>query len=623
MPQTLANGSLLNNRFRIRRLLSDGPLGAVYLVDDIRITEKAWTAREYLPFPTSPKEKIAAEEEFHHQVETVKNFHHPNLIRVLDSFSEGNRNYLITEYVDGLTLEAIVKLTQNSLSEKQVLEWALQMCDPLEYLHGLPSPFYMKDLGPQYFIVNRDGKILVGGYGLDLIFGKFYKISSSFTAPELKDSDKGSMSGDIYSLAGCLYFLLTKKKPSIPLQPLRNFNTQLSDSFCQLIETCLNPDPSKRYINVLDLQDRFFKILYPPAAPLPSKQPAKSPLRSFSSSHISAAKIKSIPKFYYVVSLILIFVGLFFAFHPSPKYGVFEKTGPAAYILNQTNTQVVDLTKFALADEIPKAGGGVAAQPLFKGKEIILAKFGGSLLLINSHNDHLILQYLLRQKIGGMAVSGNGKHPAVYLTLPQKDLLEVLRIRRSKLSSKVEIIPVTIVPLGKKPEKIVYNPNQNELYIANTGSNSISVVDAQKYLVKKSLSLPKSPENMAVSQGGKWLFIVYKHSDRLDQYRTADFSLVNSIHFGFSGPYALASFGKKILVAANKGNRLEIYEVSSLSKERDIPVDHPEAAIFLSHANEILVGSSSGILSLFNEENGNLIDRIDIAKNPSYILPAP
>ena len=95
MPQTLANGSLLNNRFRIRRLLSDGPLGAVYLVDDIRITEKAWIAREYLPLPTSPKEKIAAEEEFHHQVEIIKTFHHPNLVRVLDSFSlKGSTNNL-------------------------------------------------------------------------------------------------------------------------------------------------------------------------------------------------------------------------------------------------------------------------------------------------------------------------------------------------------------------------------------------------------------------------------------------------------------------------------------------------------------------------------------------------
>jgi YVTN family beta-propeller protein len=623
MTQTLPNGSLLNSRFRVRRLLSESSLGAVYLVDDIRVTEKTWAAREYLPLPAAPNEKLKAEEKFSKTVEIIKGFQHPQLIRVLDSFSEANRSYLVMEFVDGLTMEAIAKLAK-TLSEKQVLEWALQMCEPLKYLHELPTPFYIKDLSPQYFIVNRDGKILVGGYGLDLIFSKFYNVSSAFTAPELKENEEGSISGDIYTFGACLYYILTKKKPSLPIQPIRKDNPQISASLCQLIETCLQQDPVKRYSSVSEIQDELSKILYPPAPEAPPKPSVKTRVRLYFSSRISRAKVKILPKLYYAVLLAAVLGGIYFAFHSSSKFGPFVKTGPIAYILGAKNTYVVDLNKFKLSDEIPKVGGNGTAQDIFKKKGVLISSSGGSLVFINPENDKLLFQYFLGEAIGGVAVKKDKKTEMLFVSLPQRNLLESLSVRRTVSQKKIEVFPEVLVPVGKDPEDVVYNPKNDELYIANVGSDSITVVNAKKYLVKAVLSLSSTPNHIALSPDGKWLFVVDNHARTLNSYSTSDFSLGNSISFDFRGPYTLISLKKEVLVAAYGGDRVEIYGASSLSKKGVISVDHPESMAFVSSDNEILVGSQTGSLFLFNLGSGNLVSRINkIGKNLSYILPLP
>ena len=112
----LATGEILQERYRIERLLGQGGMGAVYLAGDLRLDETPCAVKEN--GDTSPE----AQRQFKAEAVILARLSHPNLPRVTDHFVlPSGRQYLVMDYVEGEDLEA--RRQGRPQPEGQVLAW--------------------------------------------------------------------------------------------------------------------------------------------------------------------------------------------------------------------------------------------------------------------------------------------------------------------------------------------------------------------------------------------------------------------------------------------------------------------------------------------------------------------
>ena len=155
----------MHSRYRITELVAQGGMGAVYRADDLRLSGRECAIKE-IACPddglTDPQE---AREQFYREASTLARLDHPNLPKVSDHFSENDRDYLVMDFVTGQDLQTMVDEASaegRRLDEKQVLEWARQLCDALEYLHSQDPPVLHRDIKPANIRLSASGLVSCG-----------------------------------------------------------------------------------------------------------------------------------------------------------------------------------------------------------------------------------------------------------------------------------------------------------------------------------------------------------------------------------------------------------------------------------------------------------------------------
>ena len=131
---TLNSGDVLVNRYRIVKLVGQGGFGAVY---------RAWDTS--LGVPVAVKENLDTSAEAQHQFEQearlLAPLRHDNLPRVSDHFFiSGQGQYLVMDFVEGKSLEALLAERGGPLPEAEALRWIAQVCNALDYLHTRTPP---------------------------------------------------------------------------------------------------------------------------------------------------------------------------------------------------------------------------------------------------------------------------------------------------------------------------------------------------------------------------------------------------------------------------------------------------------------------------------------------------
>ncbi|HNG96093.1 MAG TPA: protein kinase, partial [Acidobacteriota bacterium] len=122
----LALQSLLQNRYRIESLLGKGGMGAVYRATDTRLSNVV-----------ALKETLFQDERlrraFEREAKLLAGLFHPALPKVSDYFSEGDGVFLVMAYVPGEDLQQMAERQPGPFPLSQVLDWADQILDVLEY----------------------------------------------------------------------------------------------------------------------------------------------------------------------------------------------------------------------------------------------------------------------------------------------------------------------------------------------------------------------------------------------------------------------------------------------------------------------------------------------------------
>ena len=294
----LAPGTVLQSRYHIIRTLGSGGMGAVYLAQDMRLANKLVAVKEMIPDPTaSSAEQAQAQQQFQWEASMLASLNHPNVPRVSDHFTEGGKHYLVMDYVDGETLEDILNRTPGFLLERQVVNWATQLCDVLTYLHSKQPPVIFRDLKPGNIMVDRSSTVKLIDFGIARLFkpGKTtdtLRMGTMGYAPPEQYVGKGQTDArsDIYSLGATLHHLLTKRDPTLypPFSfntvPPRRLNSAVSPHVEAAVMKALAYDRTHRFQTASEMKQSLLgrippgpppatPIVPPAGAPPPAPQP--------------------------------------------------------------------------------------------------------------------------------------------------------------------------------------------------------------------------------------------------------------------------------------------------------------------------------------------------------------
>jgi serine/threonine protein kinase len=263
----LAQDSKLNDRYIIKQLLGEGGMSRVYLVEDDKLQGKLRALKEMEPVADSEDDSGIcknSEEMFRQEAEILCKLSHPNLPRILDFFSLGNLHYLVMEYVEGETLYDILTKTPGFIEENTLRDWGTQICEALEYLHGMEPPIIYRDIKPRNIILTPSGKLKLIDFGIARLFSEGKSNDTiiigtpGFAPPEQYGKGQTDERSDIYSLGVTLYNLATKIDPSdkpFCFSISSTINPELSGAFDNAVLKAINLKPADRFASAFEFKE--------------------------------------------------------------------------------------------------------------------------------------------------------------------------------------------------------------------------------------------------------------------------------------------------------------------------------------------------------------------------------
>jgi len=259
MFEPLNPGTMLWSRYRIIHLVGQGGMGAIYQADDTRLEGRLCALKEVIPEPgDNPEHYEQIQAQFRREASVLARLDHPNLPKVSDYFLFNGRDYLVMDFVPGRDLRELIEEARSQgefLSEEQVLTWAGQLCDAIEYLHSQDPPVLHRDIKPANIKLTPAGTIKLVDFGLVKLMAPDDNRTITvlqgrgtvqYTPLEQYGGDTGhtDVRSDVYSVGATLYHLLTAQAP---LEAKQRF---LKPSAMPSIRT-LNPDVSPHTENVI------------------------------------------------------------------------------------------------------------------------------------------------------------------------------------------------------------------------------------------------------------------------------------------------------------------------------------------------------------------------------------
>ncbi len=251
----LPEDTILENRYRIDRLLGQGGMGAIYRGFDIRLKRQVAIKENFFQTPQ-------AIQQFEREALMLANLTHPNLPRVGDHFSYEGQQYLVMDFIGGQDLWETIKLQDHPLNESQALDYIIQVCGAVQYLHTRKPPIIHRDIKPQNIKITPEGQAVLVDFGIAKMAegGQRTSTGARGVTPGFSPLEQYAGSGtspvsDVYSLGATLYALLTGQKPpdsasrminQVEFVPPAKLNVNLSERVSLAIEHAMQPQPVDR-----------------------------------------------------------------------------------------------------------------------------------------------------------------------------------------------------------------------------------------------------------------------------------------------------------------------------------------------------------------------------------------
>src|SRR5215475_5270966 len=204
----LANGMLLQERYRIIRLLARGGMGAVYEAEAVHLGSAPVAVKE--TFFSEQQRRLR--EQFEREAATMARLRHPALPRVSDHFVEGGGQFLVMEFIPGADLFALLTHRKRPFDWGQVMAWSETLLDALDYIHTQQPQIIHRDIKPQNLKLTPRGELFLIDFGLAKSSStpthssaSLHAYTLSYAPPEQIRGSGTDPRSDIYSLGATLY----------------------------------------------------------------------------------------------------------------------------------------------------------------------------------------------------------------------------------------------------------------------------------------------------------------------------------------------------------------------------------------------------------------------------------
>jgi serine/threonine protein kinase len=289
----LAPNTLLQGRYLVMRLLGQGGMGAVYQATDRKFGNAVALKETFY-------NDLQLRKAFSHEARLLNRLRHAALPVVTDYFAIGERQFLVMQYIPGKDLEQLLadrkSQSQGVFQASQVLRWADQLLDALEYLHSQKPPIIHRDIKPQNLKLTPRGEVILLDFGLAKgIVTHQSQVSQSIrgytpnyaSLEQIRGTGTDARS-DIYSIGATMYHLLTGEMPQDaltriaailmsqpdPLKPVSSMNPEVPDPIAQVIEKAMAAHPDQRYSSAAAMRQALRSVAS--SAPPPSLHRAQT-----------------------------------------------------------------------------------------------------------------------------------------------------------------------------------------------------------------------------------------------------------------------------------------------------------------------------------------------------------
>ena len=260
-------GKKLDGRYEITELIGVGGMADVYKAVDVM--EDREVAVKIL------KPEFAENEEFlrrfRNESKAIAVLSHPNIVKIYDVGFSDEIQYIVMEYIDGITLKEFIE-QQGVLKWKDALHFVTQILRALQHAHD--KGIVHRDIKPQNIMLFTDGTIKVMDFGIarfSRIDGKTLSDktigSVHYISPEQARGDITDERSDIYSVGAMLYEMLTGQKPfdgenpvAIALKHMqddivmpRDIMPSIPEALEEIVVHAMEKDPKNRYQSAADM----------------------------------------------------------------------------------------------------------------------------------------------------------------------------------------------------------------------------------------------------------------------------------------------------------------------------------------------------------------------------------
>ena len=251
-------GQVIDDKYEILKLIGEGGMSKVYLAMDKRLN-KSWAVKEIEKKAKDRNNEIVVQSAIA-EANMIKQLDNPAIVRIVDIIDNGNVIYIIEDFVEGETLEALLD-ADGAQPEELVVEWGKQLCEAFDYLHTRTPPIIYRDMKPANVMLTPEGKLRVIDFGIAREY-KEHNLKDTTSlgtrgyAPPEQFGGKTDARSDIYSLGVTLFQLVTGRDPclaSTELKPVRQIDPKLSEGIETIIQKCVQHDPANRYQSCVEL----------------------------------------------------------------------------------------------------------------------------------------------------------------------------------------------------------------------------------------------------------------------------------------------------------------------------------------------------------------------------------
>lgn len=252
---------VINGRYELLRLIGEGAMTKVYLATDKAVSKVRAvkiTKTNALNNSDFVREAVLKE------AETVKLFNHPAIPKVIDIIVDSQYVAIVQDYVEGETLKDIVEKYAPQPVER-VVNWAMQVCDILSYLHSFNPPYIHRDIKPANLMLEPNGTIKLIDFGIMRTYNPnktrdtCFLGTRGYAAPEqFGGCGQTDIRTDVYGLGMTMYHLLTgldPKSEAFFIAPLCQVNPHLPKGLEYVVNKCTQLDPVDRYQSCAELKN--------------------------------------------------------------------------------------------------------------------------------------------------------------------------------------------------------------------------------------------------------------------------------------------------------------------------------------------------------------------------------